>query len=343
MLSDGILGWDVGGANIKLARLDDDGRCAVVEQAFPLWREHERLPAVLASMAAPARLGAVMAVTMTAELADCFATKRDGVAFVVGSFEAAFPVSPLWIYGVDGRFRTAVEARERPLDVAAANWMAGAALVARSHRDALFIDVGSTTADVIPIVDGRVVAEGRTDTERLRTGELVYTGCLRTPLAAVVRLAPIGREMCPVAAEHFAIAADVYLWLGDIGEDEYTCETPDGRGRSREESAARLTRIVCADREMLDDEAVTAIAKHAARAQIRQIAAGVHQVIRRLGSAAPRVAVVAGSGAFIARRAARAAGLEARDLSDDIGIGAARAAPAAAVARLLAECGSARR
>ena len=342
-MADAILGWDVGGANVKLARLDEGGRCAVVEQAFPLWREHERLPALFASMAASARAGAVMAVTMTAELADCFATKRHGVAFVVGSFEAAFPASPLWFYGVDGRFRTAAEARERPLDVAAANWMAGAALVARSQRDALFIDVGSTTTDVVPIVDGRVVAEGRTDTGRLRTGELVYTGCLRTPLAAIVRSAPVGRAMCPVAAEHFAIAADVYLWLGEIDESEYTCETPDGRGRSREASAARLARIVCADREMLDDEAVTAIAKHAARAQIRHIAVGVRGVLRRLGSAAPRVAVVAGSGAFIARRAARAAGLGVRDLSDDVGLGAARATPAAAVALLLAELASTRR
>ena len=343
MPSDSILGWDVGGANVKLARLDEDWRCAIVEQPFPLWREHVRLPAVLASMAAFAQPGAVMGVTMTAELADCFATKRAGVAFVVGSFESAFPASPLWIYGVDGRFRTAADARAHPLDVAAANWMAGATLVARSVRDALFIDVGSTTTDIIPIVDGRVVAEGRTDTERLQTGELVYTGCLRTPLAAILRSAPIGRAKSPVASEQFAIAADVYRWLGDIDGLEYTCETPDGRGRSREEAAARLARVVCADREMLDDDAVTAIAEHAARAQTRGIAHGIRQVLRRLGRAAPRVAAVAGSGAFLARRAACAAGLAPRDVSEEIGIGAARAVPAAAVALLLSSLASARR
>ena len=55
------------------------------------------------------------------------------------------------------------------------------------HPDALLIDVGSTTADVVPIVAGRVAATGRNDLERLQAGELVYTGVLRTNLAAIAR------------------------------------------------------------------------------------------------------------------------------------------------------------
>ena len=347
MLSDAILGWDVGGANIKMARIDAESRrVTVVERAFPLWRECDRLPSVLVSLEGGARHvpgtcqarawhRPVMAVTMTAELADCFATKREGVAFVVGAFEAAFPASTLWIYGVDGRFRSAEEARQQPIDVAAANWMATATLVARATSDALLIDVGSTTTDIIPIVRGRVAAEGRTDPARLRSGELVYTGCLRTPICAIVRSAPLGGVWCRVAAEHFAVAADVYRWLGPIGEDDYTCDTPDGRGRSRSDAGARLARMVCADRETLGDADVTAIADHVALAQTRQIAHGIRQVMRRLGAACPRLAIVAGSGVFLARAAAESAGLTTRDLSAELGVDAARAAPAAAVALLL--------
>src|SRR6185436_18573422 len=181
--------------------------------------------------------------TMTAELADCFATKRAGVAFVIDAFRDAFPASELWVYGVDGQFRSAEDARRQPLQVAAANWMASATLVARTFPDALLVDVGSTTTDIIPIVAGRVVARGRTDSTRLRTGELVYTGSLRTPVCAIVRSVPVDGRRCRVAAELFAVAADVYLWLGRIEEAGYTCETPDGRGRSRAEAGARLARI----------------------------------------------------------------------------------------------------
>jgi uncharacterized hydantoinase/oxoprolinase family protein len=95
--------------------------------------------------------------------------------------------------------------------------------------------------------------------------------------------------------------------------------------------------LVCADLELLDPGDITAIAEHVSRAQVRQIASGVRQVMRRLGSACPRIAVLAGQGAFLARAAAEEAGLVSYDLAINIGSAAARSAPAAAVAYLLAE------
>jgi hypothetical protein len=334
-----ILGWDVGGSNLKVARLTQSRQLEpeVLQQAFPLWRESRRLPAVLAEAAD--RLGGArtMAITMTAELADCFATKREGVTFVLDAFRTAFPdVEPL-VYGVDGRFRSVEAARQRPHEVAAANWMASATFAARIFPDAVFLDVGGTTTDVITIVAGRVVARGRTDPDRLCTGELVYTGALRTSLSAIVRSAPLGGRRCRVAAEYFAVAADIHLWLGRIDESDYTCETPDGRGRSRPEAGARIARLVCADLDLLDPGDITAIAEHVSRAQVRQIASAVRQVMRHLGSACPRIAVLAGQGAFLARAAAEEVGLVSYDIANNIGSAAASAAPAAAVAYLLAE------
>jgi probable H4MPT-linked C1 transfer pathway protein len=215
--------------------------------------------------------------------------------------------------------------------------MASAMLVARWQPDAILVDVGSTTTDVIPIVAGRVRARGRTDPARLRTGELVYTGVLRTPACAIARWAPLRGRRCRTAAELFAVAADAHLWLGHIEPNDYTCETPDGRGRSREEAAARLARVVCADRESLGDDDVNSIAEHLSRMQVRHVASGIRQVMRRLGSECPRVAVLAGGGAFLARAAAEEAGLEVVDLAAELGAAAARAAPSAAVAYLLAE------
>jgi probable H4MPT-linked C1 transfer pathway protein len=337
--SDPILGWDVGGANVKAARIGDAGQPGpvVLERPFPLWREPHRLPAVLSEVADRIGNARTMALTMTAELADCFATKREGVAFVIDAFREAFPASELWVYGVDRRFRPAEEARHQPRQVAAANWMASATVVARSFPDALLVDVGSTTTDIIPIVSGRVVARGHTDSSRLRTGELVYTGSLRTPVCAIVRSVPVGGRRCRVAAELFAVAADAHLWLGRIEEADYTCDTPDGRGRSRGEAGARLARMICADRETLGPAGVTAIAEHVARTQVRQIARAIRQVMRRLGAASPVVAVLAGAGTFVGRAAAEAVGLTTCDLAHEVGTAAARSAPAAAVAYLLSE------
>jgi probable H4MPT-linked C1 transfer pathway protein len=338
-----ILGWDVGGANIKVALVRDSEKrvhhvARVLELPFALWREPQRLPEVLRQAAGNVGSAAPsMAVTMTAELADCFATKREGVWFVLDAFQSAFPAVAPWIYGVDGAFRSSEEARQAPHEVAASNWRASATLVARSFPDALFIDVGSTTTDLIPIVSGRVASRGHSDTARLTSGELVYTGALRTPVSAIVKSVPVGGSRCRVAAEHFAIAADAYRWLERIGDAGYSCETPDGRGRSRNEAGARLARMVCADLDTLDEQHLTAIAEEIAQRQIRQIACGLRQIIRRLGAAAPAVAVLAGQGTFLARQAAEACGLEARELATELGSDAARAAPAVAVAVLLAE------
>jgi probable H4MPT-linked C1 transfer pathway protein len=334
-----ILGWDIGGANLKVARLDgrSAGEPLVVEEPFPVWRDPHKLSSALVKTAGRVGVADVMALTMTAELADCFATKRQGVLFVLEAFRTAFPEAEGWVYGVDGRFRSIEAAREHPSRVAAANWMAGATLVARSCPDALFLDVGSTTTDIIPIVAGRVVARGHSDVGRLRSGELVYTGALRTPVCAVVRWLPLGAHRCRVAAEHFAIAADVHRWLGRITETDYTCETPDGRGRSVDEAGARLARMICSDVEELGLDDITRIAECVARAQVAQIAHGIRQVMRRLGARCPAVAVLAGQGTFLARAAAERHGLSIVDAAAHFGSGGARAAPAVAVAHLLAE------
>ena len=278
-----------------------------------------------------------MAVTMTAELADCYATKREGVGSVLDAFAAAFPGVEPWVYGTDGVFRPSAAARKQPFRVAAANWMASAVVVARTYHDALFIDVGSTTTDIIPIVGGRVVARGKTDPARLRSGELVYTGALRTPICAIARWLPRNGGRSRVAAELFAIAADAHLWLGHIDLAGYTCDTPDGRGRSLSEAGARLARMVCADLEMLGRRAITEIAEGVTRRQVLQIASGIRQVVRRLGIRAPRLAVIAGQGTFLADAAARTAGLATIHLADRMGAAAARVAPALAVAHLLDE------
>ena len=335
-MTDAVLGWDVGGANVKAALVGAAADPQVVERPFALWRAPRELPGVLAEIAGAVGGAHRMAVTMTAELADCFATKREGVASVLDAFAVAFPDVRPRVFGVDGRFRSVEAARARPLRVAAANWMASAMLVADLAPDALFVDVGSTTTDVIPIVAGRVEPQGRSDVARLRSGELVYTGLLRTPVCAIVRWLPVRGRRCRVAAELFAIAADAHLWLGHIGEGDYDCETPDGRGRSREEAGARLARMVCADAEQLGPDGVTAIAEHIVRAQVKAIAMGIAQVRRRQGPAGPRLAVLAGQGTLLARRAAEAKGLATCTLEERFGPGASRALPATAVALLLA-------
>jgi (4-(4-[2-(gamma-L-glutamylamino)ethyl]phenoxymethyl)furan-2-yl)methanamine synthase len=334
-----ILGWDIGGANTKAARLGPDADGPIL-QTVSLPYEVQREPGALAPMllAAAAQVdgapGDMHAVTMTAELSQAFRTKREGVSFVLDALEAAFPGAALYVYTVDGRFVGPAEARERPLSVGASNWVATAHWVARTIPTCVLIDIGTTSTDLIPIVEGRVVAQGHTDPERLLSGELVYSGALRTPAEAVARDVPLWGGQAGVSADGFALIGDAHLWRGQLSSEDYTCRAPDGRPATRAFAGERLARMVCADRDMLDDSAIDDIATALADAQLRTVI----QALERLRARWPTIAVAAvtGLGDFIGADAARAAGLAPVSLAEQLGP-ATRTAPAAAVAWLLAE------
>lgn len=329
-----VFGWDIGGVHTKVALVSDGRIVCVREEPFELQRDPGGLVPLLQRLARDAGAPfAAHAVTLTAELSQMFRTKRDGVAFVVDAVETAFPGAAVRVFTVGGGFISPAEAKARPLDVAAANWMATARIVAQRHPDVLLVDVGSTTTDIIPVSSGKVVAIGRTDLERLGCGELVYTGAVRTPVEAVVQQVTVRGTRVGVSAEGFALVGDVHVWRGDLHEDDYSAPTPDGRARSREACGERLLRVVCADREMLDARDISAIADDVAAAQAGQIAAAMRRVAERQPGVCR--AVVTGRGAFLGVAAARPAGIEVLALEEEIGVDAARSAPAVAVALLL--------
>jgi (4-(4-[2-(gamma-L-glutamylamino)ethyl]phenoxymethyl)furan-2-yl)methanamine synthase len=331
-----VIGWDVGGVNTKVACVAAGRVLAVRGRPYELQRAPDALVALLRELAADVSTdpdAEAHAVTMTAELSQMFRTKRDGVAFVLAALTTAFPSAAVHVFTVDGRFVGVGDACRHPLSVAAANWAATAWAVADHHPDALLIDIGTTSTDIIPIVSGTVAALGRTDPDRLASGELVYTGAVRTPAEAMASHVPLGPGLAGVSAEGFALAGDVHVWRGSLSPADYTSPTPDGRPATREFAGERLARVVCADRDMLDEGSISAIADALALAQIERIAAAIRRVNGRHPSL--RTAVVTGLGAFIAEAAAQAAGLDVVQLAATIGDAAARCAPAASVALLL--------
>src|SRR5262245_57559562 len=285
------LALDIGGANTKAAWLHGE-TLRTVSRPFEVWRDRAALAAVLREVADEVAGGPsqAVAITTTAELSDAFRTKREGVAFVLDAARDA--LGEVSVLTTAGELVPLDVARERPWDVAAANWVATALAVADAHPDALLIDVGSTTADVIPIAGGEVAATAHNDLDRLLAGELVYTGVLRTNLAAIAPRVPVGGGWCPVASEPFAISADVHLVLGHLVPETYDCPTPDGRPATVEFARERIARLVCSDVDQLDTSDIDAIAAYLHDEQVRQI----EEAARRAGpSSAVVVAIGAGA------------------------------------------------
>ena len=327
-------GWDIGGVHLKQARLiqtPEGRRLDWRLRPFEVWRVAERLAAELAALEPMGPL----AVTLTAELSDIFPDRSAGVRAILDAVSAARDGEEFTVLDVEGRLLSCADARKAPRAVASANWIAPAVLAARRLPEGLVVDVGSTTTDIVPFSGGRPIPSGRTDRERLSSGELVYTGVLRTPPAALAETVPLPSGPCRAIPEYFTQMADAYLLLGLLREEEYTVATPDDRGRSRSECAARLGRLVGADPGEIEDTALVAIARFLMERQADRIAAALRAVAPRSGVPV----VFCGAGRFLAEASARQAGfvpIPIEELLPGYGEGWGTAAPAAALALLAA-------
>jgi hypothetical protein len=343
-----IIGWDIGGVNTKAALIKTrKGKVRELKTAieyFPVWkRGKEKLPAVLEKLrnqlAASTRLDGV-GVTMTAELSDAYRTKRNGVNHILTCVAQVFTNTPIYVLDAESNLKSIEEARREPLKVAAANWPATGWMVSQAIKDCFIIDVGSTTTSIIPVIERRVVAAGKTDLDKLLNGELVYTGALRTNVATIVNSIPVRGGIARVSSELFASSGDVHLILGNISEKDYTVETADGRGTTKIEARGRLARVVCADIEMLNEKEMVEMANYVYEAQIKQIADGLRQVYDRVKSRLKDnvPVVVTGLGRdFLARKAAQKAGFnEIIDLGELLGGDAAVVSTSVGVALMVA-------
>jgi hypothetical protein len=296
-----VLTFDIGGANTKRLSADfDTGEVKSEILYFPFWQKKEEFGAFLRYLVEDCdRVG----ITMTAELCDVFSTKEEGARYIVEICEDVFE-GPMYL-SLERKLLKADDV-ENHLELAAANWLASTYYLEKEFSQGLLLDCGSTTTDIIPFKRGGEYP--RSDLERLKSGQLLYTGILRTPVSAIVSEVLLDGEMVPISSEYFAITADIYNVLGLLDEEGYSCDTPDGMGKSRSESVQRISKLLCADFEEIREGAITDICEYVHDTQVERLASLLqrHEEER---------AYICGTGIILAEEACQRAGLEAIDLS----------------------------
>ena len=220
------------------ARRADDGGAPGLRSASLPSRSSATRPRCADTLAGPGsdtlggRPGWPHAVTMTAELSQAFRTKREGVAFVLDALADGVPRRPApRVHG--GRpvraaeRRAAAPARGRRVELGGDGHAGGPD---RPGRASWWISAAPPPTS-FPLAGGRVAARGRTDPARLPTGELVYTGAVRTPAEALVREVPLWDGRAAVSAEWFATIGDAHVWLGTPRIRRTTRRRPPTAGR----------------------------------------------------------------------------------------------------------------
>ncbi len=303
MTAETYTAWDIGGAHLKVATVGADGSILAVEQQIcQLWKGLEQLTGAMTQMAEKAcRVSTRHAITMTGELSDIFPDRHTGVEAIIATVENQLAVESLQVFaGVNGLLDLE-QARLQTDKVASANWLATAQYVASCVPDALLVDMGSTTTDIIPLRAGRPQVQAYDDAGRLRTEELVYSGVVRTPLMAISRRVAFDGEWVRLAAEHFATAGDVYRLTGDLHPDEDMETTADGEDKSLQASARRLSRMLGMDLEQATLHQWQALAQSIARQHHYQILQSLERVLSRHAFSDQTPVVGAGAGRFLIR------------------------------------------
>ena len=316
MTEKNFIGWDVGGAHLKVASVNEMGNVNFVKQyASPLWQGIECLEELF-----PVTINDLPksdyhhALTITAELADVFENREQGVELLLNVFEKTLGNNISLYSYIDGLL-TIDMARNQSSTIASANWHVSSRYAASLVGTGVFIDIGSTTTDIIPFQNGELINQGFDDQTRLRFDELIYMGVIRTPLMALCNKVPFKGEWQNVAAENFATTADVYRILSYLNEQDDLMHTADGKAKNNQASLQRLARMVGTDNiDNLDSTHLYKLAEYYKETQCQLISHALLKVLSGISDENIKL-VVAGAGQFLAKVIADRLGLTCIEFS----------------------------
>jgi (4-(4-[2-(gamma-L-glutamylamino)ethyl]phenoxymethyl)furan-2-yl)methanamine synthase len=312
MAERGVIGWDIGGAHVKAALL----RRGVVHDAAqwpcPLWKGLDELELVLhaARDRWPQLHDYRHAVSMTGEMVDAFEHREDGVQRIAQLLGRTLP-QPCFFAG-DAPWCGASQAGASWAHIASANWLATArhAACLLEGEQGVFVDIGSTTTDLISFCHGRVLTTSRSDALRLERSELVYQGVVRTPLCALARRIAWRRTAgggdgtlreveLNVMNEFFATTADVYRLTGELDPAHDQQPSADNGPKDEAGSCARLARMIGLDARDAPLAQWQWFARAWRSAQLDELRGQLRRVLAAHALQGPALLVSAGCGAFL--------------------------------------------
>jgi len=347
MTQTNIMGWDIGGAHVKAAVINPAGKViAVYQQPCPLWKGLDQLrSAVTRILDEASGRPYQQVVTMTGELVDLFEDRDDGVKQIIETMTMLLPKTHCLVFAGQQGFLESGHIQVTDYQaIASANWLASASFAAQKVGNGLFVDIGSTTTDILLLNDGKVLAQGYTDYQRLISQELVYTGIVRTAVMAVAQTAHDQDQEIGIMAEYFATMADVYRVTGELNELHDQTETADGAEKTITASARRLSRMIGSDFFLEELPRWQQFAEAIRVQQLQKIQRGCEHRIKNVDFSKTNPLIGAGVGRFLVKQIAQSLDYPYLDFSDlfletlnQTGLSTADCAPAVAVACLARE------
>lgn len=332
-------GWDIGGAHLKVAQCDqNDQFLQAIELPCPLWQGLDKLEQAISEAIQQILPSQQHRLTMTGELVDIFPNRQVGVNTILDTLHRALPNTDIKVYAGSLKLLSIGEARKHWQQVASKNWLASASYAAQQQGHGLFIDVGSTTSDIILFHDHSVHPIGHTDYERQISHELHYAGAIRTPLIALAQVVPFNNHRIRIAAELFATTGDCWCLMDQLNPNDIHDTSSDGESWDKDQCINRLARLLGADGHQHSRQHWLDLASWFCELQIQQLTQSIQHVLSAHAALPKGTPIIgAGVGRFMIKRCAENLSMPYRDFSesvDPVMPSAADHAPAAALALL---------
>ena len=313
-----IYGIDIGGASIKITQLKEDGRVVVKSESVPFLRKEDMISCLISSVT---RYDLVVITQTVCANRKLFSTGKDGTHYVIDVTKNIFGEKARYL-GLDYHIYDSREAKEQYLKVACRNWVATCYLASSLFEDGLVVDCGTNSTDIVPVINKYPVTLEDNDRgyTRFKTGELVWSGLLFTPIPSLASVIVLDGEAFPVKPAIRTRSYHVYTVLGLISPETIAAYEPwqPRKAFSFESSAERMLDLIAADRELLSVNDAKKIAAFLAEKQVEKTEKAIGKVlstVKRKYNIAIKTAGIAGAGKdIILRRALEPFDMEIIDI-----------------------------
>jgi uncharacterized hydantoinase/oxoprolinase family protein len=194
MMEGSIIGFDIGGSNIKFAVITPCGekyvaRGGIVNAPFMSMELEHIVNQFLSGVQDDiSHIGVITSYPVSC------GDQREGMEKIVNLFQKVMPEKPVFFIDFESRMWPLQEVISAdPARFAMSNFFGSAYLGSKIRSNTVVMDTGSTSTDILLIRDNCPVAIGQ-DTNsigRQLTGEMTWTGVLFTPVSSLTEYVPL--------------------------------------------------------------------------------------------------------------------------------------------------------
>ena len=292
-----FLGIDIGGAHIKIVGLDKQKKIILVKYIkFYFWKNKAKLFKFFDFINSISTPHTKIGITLTAELCDIFETRIDGFKKIYN--ECKRLKNKFFFYTSSKEVFTVKSNTKKIISM---NWHATGKFISKNLSNAVIVDFGSTTTDIICIKNKIIKNLSFDDFSRLKNNELIYTGLTRTPIFGIMNELSLNGINYPVIPEFFSSMSDVYRINKSLDKILDIDDTADNTEKNLNQSFIRVARNFGFDFDKSNKELLKKISRKLINCQMNKIAVSLDKLIIKFNMSKKVPIVLCGIGNKVLR------------------------------------------